>query len=350
MDPKIRHPMMLAPGASSSPRQAPGAPSQWPRIDDHLVPPEISGAEVVRGQRYETMGANAEHADPHCQLDALLFHHVAPGYVAATDLQTRFTVGSDFAPDTSIRRVGRDERTGTRYLEEIAFEIVNEQHVTGPRGASTKAEEMLSRGVRRVFGIFVKERAVKEWVGGGWQTVPHDGSISDPCLATPVPVRAILDAAETKNAVARALLAQGNPEITRQRIGDICEALGIEQTPERRAHLLRLDGDGLASLLAHLKAHRAWPGEGACGAPARSPPSSCSVRLPPASGPAGAAGTRCPRWRRASSTWPSSTSARSGTVAGAGRTTRAACTWSAPYPACTPPTWRAWPRARTRTR
>src|SRR5258708_33651811 len=68
---------------------------------------------------------------------------------------------------------------------------------------------MVARGVRRVFGVFLKERTIKEWCGV-WQALPERGEIADRCLARPVPVRAILNAAEADDAVARALVDKGN--------------------------------------------------------------------------------------------------------------------------------------------
>ncbi len=129
--------------------------------------------------------------------------------MAASKLQTRFLQGSDFATDSCIRREGVDPQTGRRYLEEMTFEVVNEQPLTGKRGISTKAEDMAQRGVRRIFGVFVKKGVVKEWVGA-WQALPADGVIQDPCLARGLPVRAILEATEADDAVVRALEAKGN--------------------------------------------------------------------------------------------------------------------------------------------
>src|SRR5580658_4389508 len=138
MDPKSNAPMMMAPGASgASSLRFPSANEQrWPRIDEHLEEPETSGYEVVRGERILAMGANAEHSDPHFQLDSVLRPHVAPGYVGSTDLQSRFTLNSDFASDTCIRQVGIDSQTGSRHLEEIVFEVVNTQHLGGKTGVS----------------------------------------------------------------------------------------------------------------------------------------------------------------------------------------------------------------------
>ncbi len=214
-------PYMLAPGASvssaSTPLRCPGADGPgvkgpWPALDDHLVQPEVSRDEVIRGHRMTTMAANPEHGDPHCQLDYLVRAHVAKGYIASTDMLTRFGPGSDFAPDTCVRQAGIDAKTGKRYLEELAFEVVNEQPLTGPKGVTTQAEEMMARGVRRVFAIFVKTGEVKEW-RGAWVLVPLDSTIEDPTLVRSLLCRAILDAAAADDAVVGALDAKGNRAI-----------------------------------------------------------------------------------------------------------------------------------------
>ena len=279
--------MMMAPSASAStPLRFPGQDESWPRVDDHLVEPETSRDEVVRGHRYEAMAANPEHADPHCQLDALLWFHVGPGHVASTDMLTRFTIGSNFAPDTSVRKSGIDPKTGTRYLEELAFEVVNEQALTGPKGINTKSEDMIDRGVRRVFGVFVKEGVVKEW-RGSWVTLPAAGHISDACLARPLPVKALFDAAAADLAVILGLLGKDNPRLDdaaaqalidkknplilqigqegvkeglRRAVLDACELLGIEVNAVRAREIEAADTDRLNALRAHLKQHRSWPG------------------------------------------------------------------------------------------
>ena len=45
----------------------------------------------------------------------------------------------------------------------------------------------------------------------------------------------------------------------RQAIMDLCEILGIELTPERRAEIEQLDPTQLSQLRTHLKSARAWP-------------------------------------------------------------------------------------------
>ncbi len=269
--------MMTAPGASAStPLAFPGWPGRaepFPRVDDHLVEPETSREEVVRGHRFEAMASKPEHGDPHCQLDYLIRAHVAPGYVASTDMLTRFALGADFAPDTCIRRVGTDPATGTWYLEELAFEVVNEQPLTGPRGINIKSEDMLSRGVRRVFGIFVKEGQVKEW-RDSWVTLPPSTRIADPTFSSPLPVSAVLDAAEADKAVAQVLIDKKNPVIEqvrkderrqgeaaglRQAILGACTLLAIELSAPRLRQIEEAELPALKDLYTQLMQKRAWP-------------------------------------------------------------------------------------------
>ncbi len=114
-------------------------------------------------------------------------------------------------------RDGTDPSTGSRYREELAFEIVSEQKKAA---VTRKAQTMLKRGVDRVFAVFVKKRQVAEWVPdegkkekGRWVELAADAKISHPSLAEPMPVGAILDAASADDTVARALAAKGNPVI-----------------------------------------------------------------------------------------------------------------------------------------
>jgi hypothetical protein len=203
--------------------------------------------------------------------------HVREGYVGSTELLTRSSESSDFATDTCIRRDGIDPTTKTRYLEELAFEVVNEQTL---RDVTEKAEDLSARGVRRVVAIFVKSGEACEWSAekSGWTKLDPDGIFSDRTLARPLYVKELLNAAEADNAVARALLAKNNPVLAqrladgakkglaegekkglRQGIEIACELLGIELTAERRARMSELDASGLESWLAHLRAERRLP-------------------------------------------------------------------------------------------
>jgi hypothetical protein len=126
--------------------------------------------------------------------------HVAPGYIASIALLTRFSLDSDFATDVCVRKEGTDPESGHRYLEELAFEIVDEQslhHIT------IRAEDMAARGVRRLIVIFIEPGTVTEWSPAEQRFVPLslDGVIEDPTLAHPIPIRAMLDADAARRAV-----------------------------------------------------------------------------------------------------------------------------------------------------
>lgn len=197
-------------------------------VDDPLVEPEVTRDEIINGRRVVAFPAEAPHGDKQVDLDTLLRIHVASGYVASADLISRFAEKSDFASDTCVRREGIDPATGRRYLEEIAFEVVSTQ---SDRDVTEKAEEMSRRGVRRIFGIWVKDRRkVCEWSAESrsWRPLDVESHIADRCLATPLKVTALLDAAEADNAVAEGLIAKGNPTILQ--FGAAAKARGIAES------------------------------------------------------------------------------------------------------------------------
>ena len=212
MDEKHSGLSLKAPASSGGSLYLPGR-GAFPAVDDHLVVPEITRDEIIAGRRVVASPAEVPHGDKQVDLDSLLRSHVAPGYVVSADLITRFAVDSDFASDTCVRREGLDPATGRRYLEEIAFEVISTQ---SERNATEKAGVMYRRGVRRIYGIWVKgRRRVCEWSAESesWRLLDAGSYLEDPCLATPLPVRALLDAALVDNAVAEALIAKRNPAI-----------------------------------------------------------------------------------------------------------------------------------------
>jgi hypothetical protein len=237
----------VASGASSL--HLPGR-GDFPRLDDHLVMPEVTRDEVIKGRRVVAHPALAAHGDEHSEIDFVVRGLVAPGYQVSTDLLTRVGRESDFASDSSIRKKGDDPATGSRYLEEIAFEVVSTQ---GERDVTEKAEEMHERGVRRIFAVFVKgPRRVCEWSPESRRWTPLDAGarIEDPCLVTPLAVSALLDAALADNAVVEALKAKRNPEIlkleaaaeargTAEAILKVLEARGIGVSQAQREEILR---------------------------------------------------------------------------------------------------------------
>jgi hypothetical protein len=201
--------MLMAPSTSAAEVFHFPPAEDFPPVDDRLVEPETR-EEIVRGRRVFAYPADPPHADRHCELDYVIRGHVLPGYVSSSDMLTRPSASSDFATDTSIRKQGTDETTGRRHLEELAFEVVHKQSL---RDITERAEELSARGVRRIFAIFVRSSEVKEWSPEQrrWQLLDLDGSISDSCLIRPIRVKALLNAVEADNEVARALLKKNNP-------------------------------------------------------------------------------------------------------------------------------------------
>ncbi|HRI64813.1 MAG TPA: hypothetical protein PK156_11245 [Polyangium sp.] len=228
MDPKHEGAgMLLAPGAPSSAASTyvfPGrdrsvvsestpGPSAFPRVDERLVKPETREI-MIRGERMLVEGADEEHADAHACLDFLLLPHVRQENTTSSDLLTRASHASDFATDASVRKAGKDPLTGSRYLEEISFEIINEQSMAHAR---RKAEDLSQRGVRRVFAIFVKKGVVCEWAKTTKEfvTLGIESVIDDPALIRPISVRALLDRTQAEIDVVRVLDKKNNPEIVR---------------------------------------------------------------------------------------------------------------------------------------
>jgi len=224
MDPKHdASGMILAPGAAVNistygfpghERSPTPAPTNFPRVDDHVVQPEVTREIMIRGERLIAQPAKAEHADAHAQLDFVLLPHVKDKLISSSDLLTHVTHGSDFATDASIRKEGTDPATGGRYLEELSFEIINEQ---SDAKARAKVEDLAFRGVRRIFAVFAKKREVCEWSKTKHEFVKLDidGFIEDPTLIRPISVRALLDRTHAEIEVAKALIKKNNPEIAK---------------------------------------------------------------------------------------------------------------------------------------
>jgi hypothetical protein len=220
---------LLAPSAyGTTALKLPGR-GGFPPVDEHVVRPETR-EEMVRGERIFAQPALEQHGDQHFRLDFVLGGHVSLGYVGSTDLLTHVLHGSDFASDTCIRLDGEDPATGDRFLEEVAFEVVHEQPV---KKVNERAEDWSRRGVRRIFGIFVKKGTVEEWLPRAkkWRALDLGGVISDPCLVRPLSVKGLLDAAIAKDEVARALEAQDNPAILAMKAAS---AVSGEERGEKR--------------------------------------------------------------------------------------------------------------------
>lgn len=246
---------LKAPGSSGASMRLPGR--GFPPVDDHLVVPEITRDEIINGRRVVASPALPPHATKQSDLDYVLRAHVAPGYLSAADLLTRVGEKSDFASDACIYQDGVDPSTGTRYLEEIAFEVVSEQ---SEREVTEKVMEMRRRGVRRLFGVFIKGPRVCEWSpeSRSWRLLDAGSYIEDRCLVAPLAAAALLDAALADNAVAEALIAKGNPVIRRheavaeargkaegraegiaESVLKILESRGVGVSPAQREEILR---------------------------------------------------------------------------------------------------------------
>ncbi|MEM9454634.1 MAG: hypothetical protein AAGF11_10680 [Myxococcota bacterium] len=266
-------PALASRASGSTPTmQLPGAFEPPPYVDERLVRPETR-EQMVRGHLIHAVPAKPEHADQHTRLNYVIRGNLAAGYTASSDLLTRAGPRSDFATDTCIRRSGIDPRSGSRYLEELAFVIVNEQP---QRFMIERAEDLTARGVRRLLAISVEKRVEKgqvcEWSPSEHRFVPLDldSTLEDPTLSHPIPIRALLDTAEADDSVARALVAEDNPLIAKVRAKDRAEGLirGLETactlfdlplgSPERD-HLDTLDHADLEQLLARLATERRWP-------------------------------------------------------------------------------------------
>lgn len=255
MDPSTESVTYLAPGAVSSTAETqmrlPGAPdstsdrgpSPWPDPDDHLVEPETR-QEMWRGRRIDLAPALHEHADTHIRLGRLIDQYTADGYVASSDLLTRRGDHSDFATDACIRKDGDDPETGHRHLEELSFEVFHTQ----PRSyAVARARDVMTSGVRRLFGVFVRSASVppekkapekkrgeknrgdtgdepraearkftitvEEWSveQDAWLSCDPRSYIHDPCLVRPLSVKALISTTETDPACLRGLIARRDP-------------------------------------------------------------------------------------------------------------------------------------------
>jgi hypothetical protein len=113
----------------------------------------------------------------------------------------------------SVFPLARDEQ-GSRQPDHLAFEIVGTERLNHAGG---KAEKLIARGVRRVFAIDLPHARALEWTRehSGWAILSNATVIVDLCLAAPLPISALVDAAKTDDAVATALLTKENPVLVK---------------------------------------------------------------------------------------------------------------------------------------
>jgi hypothetical protein len=191
------------------------AGAQLPAVDDRLVEPETR-YEIHDGELVYVSPADRPHASRHFQLCALIEAHTGPDFEAACDLLTRTSVSDDVAPDVSVYPDDSDAEAGGRQIEQLAFEVVSTQSLGD---AGDKAAKLVARGVRRVFAIDVQRSRVLEWSTalGIWRVLDAAGHIDDRALAVPLPIDSMIHNAKADDAVARALLAKGNPVLAHDR-------------------------------------------------------------------------------------------------------------------------------------
>ena len=262
MDPRSPVRMFLAPAAPCAPAARLPGREAAPSLEDCLVQPEHTRDEMIRGRRVVAMPANPPHADWQFGLGYVIGAHVKPGYVGSAELLTRAGAGSDFATDVCVRKEGRDPTSDARYLEELAFEVVNEQSA---RDLREKAEDLTARGVRRVIAVFVKTGKVCQWTSGAFVDLDLDGTLDDPCLNRPIRVRALLDAAEADDAVAEALADKRNPVIEALRDESKSQGKAAAILAVLAARGVAVDADTRARILGCRDASQldAWIGKAA---------------------------------------------------------------------------------------
>ena len=180
-------------------------------MDERLAASE-SRYEIIDGKVSYVAPADEPHGSRHSKISALLEAYAADGYDVASDMLTRTSEKGDMAPDASVFPRARDPQTGGRRLEELAFEVVATERLGH---AAKKARALVARGVRRVFAIDVERRRALTWSKGTntWEILASESTIEDPALALPLPIRALVDAVRTDDAVAAALIARNNPVI-----------------------------------------------------------------------------------------------------------------------------------------
>lgn len=209
------------PGAVGTKTPANGKKStkkNWPPVDAHLLSAaevEENRVQIIKGRRVIKM-SDPPHGEAQSGLSFLLHAHVKRGYVVASELTTRFSEGSDFASDVCVRKEGIDPETERRYLEELAFEVVNKQGIGIVRD---KADEMAKRGVRRIIGVFVRRGYVAEWSPDLDNFVKVDLATMfvDELFVKPIPFSVLLDRAKAEDEVVQALAIKGNAEIAKIR-------------------------------------------------------------------------------------------------------------------------------------
>ena len=167
----------------------------------------LAGCDLV-----SSVSTDPPPAERHHTISVLIGAHVHGDFKVAIDMLTRTSKTDDIAPDVSVFPREPDPVTGRRRLEQLAFEIVSTESMSH---ATTKAAKLAGRGARRVFAIDIARGRLVEWSRAieTWSVVDMRGRIEDPAFAVPLPLKALLEAANPDDDVARALIAKRNPVI-----------------------------------------------------------------------------------------------------------------------------------------
>ena len=203
-----------APYALPLDARAASARQRPPSVDERLVAPEHR-VEVIGGELRVAEPSDEPHGTAVFDLAALLHAHARRGFRGAVDMLMRAHRYSDFAPDASLFPEERDPVTGGRKLEDLVFEIIDAQPLSKVTG---KARLLVARGVRKVFCVDLPRRRVLRWSRrrDDWVALGPEGAIEDKtCLVRPLPVNALLDAAQVDEATSAGLLAKGTQTLRR---------------------------------------------------------------------------------------------------------------------------------------
>lgn len=226
---------------------------ELPSIDARLVESETR-YEMYDGELVYVPPADAPHGERHSKVSALVEAHARVDFNVASDMLTRTSRTSDIAPDVSVYPRAPDPVTGGRQLEQLAFEVVSTQSLSR---AGVKAAKLAERGVRRVFAIDVERERALEWSAAldTWTLLDAGAHIEDTAFAAPLPVEALVHAANTDDAVARALLRKRNAVLEEHRASARAEGLseGLTRGRAQAASELVLDvlaARGIALTLA----------------------------------------------------------------------------------------------------
>lgn len=163
----------------------------------HPAPPPRDDAEL---------GHSSPGVRP-SKIATLLEAHAAAGLEIVTDILTRTTGPSDYAPDVSMFPNARDRAAGR---PQLGFEVVSTESLAR---AGRKAAKLLARGVRRVIAIDVERARALEWSRplATWSVLDTAAELTDPTLAVALPIEALVRAAKADDLISRARRTAGAP-------------------------------------------------------------------------------------------------------------------------------------------